>query len=356
MPVFYKLNWKWILSYLRRIAPGVFCVFLFLFCAVTYIHNTDGRQPVPKNQLELYNFRYLIQNDICEEDPYLLVLVHSAVNHFEHRNVIRNTWGNPGMDIPSIKVVFLLGTTNKFQKEIVKENEIHRDIIQGDFLDSYHNLTYKHTMGLSWASSFCNRTKYLMKMDDDIFVDIYQFYDYIANRVRILDLRNNIACYFQTGMPVVRDSVSKWFVSKKEYAQDTFNDYCSGWAYLTTTYVAHRLYEAAKKLPYFWVDDVHLTGTAAKLAKVGQIRMNPLFDLESEGLMVWTRSSVNLKWNKVFAPTWGDLALSRRAHKKAYMCYKTKCNCCYKPPTTPKPTTTSTTRKGFAQLIRFPHH
>ncbi|GFS47549.1 lactosylceramide 1,3-N-acetyl-beta-D-glucosaminyltransferase [Trichonephila inaurata madagascariensis] len=144
--------------------------------------------------------------------------------NFEHRNVIRNTWGNPGMDIPSIKVVFLLGTTNKFQKEIIKENEIHRDIIQGNFLDSYRNLTYKHTMGLSWASSFCNGTKYLMKMDDDIFVDIYQFFDYIANRVRILDLRNNVVCYFQTGMPVVRDPVSKWYVSKKEFKPDTFNN------------------------------------------------------------------------------------------------------------------------------------
>ncbi|XP_055925275.1 beta-1,3-galactosyltransferase 5-like [Argiope bruennichi] len=356
MPEFLKLLYsKWTLNHCKRIGVTLCCLLLF-WLYIDYIFHPQGKRFVPKSNLASYNFQYLINNDICKADPFLLILVHTAVDHFEHRNVIRNTWKNPRLELPTTKVAFLLGTTDKYQGEIEKENELHKDIVQGDFLDSYRNLTYKHVMGLTWAATYCNRTKYIMKMDDDIFTDIYQLMDYITNRIKNLDLRNNIACYFQTGMPVVRDPVSKWFVSKEEFVSDTFDDYCSGWAYLTTTHVAQRLCEAVKKLPYFWVDDVHLTGTAAKLANVGQIRMNHLFALESDGLIDWTRRSLNLKWDKVFAPTWGDLALSRRADKKAFKCYRTKCKCCYKPPTTPKPTTTSTTVKGVAQLILFPLH
>ncbi|GIY44984.1 beta-1,3-galactosyltransferase 5 [Caerostris extrusa] len=228
---------------------------------------------------------------------------------FRHRIVIRRTWADPKLDLPPIKVVFLLGMTNQYQDAIERENEVHEDIIQGNFFDSYRNLTYKHVMGLSWASTFCNKTKYLMKMDDDIFMDIHQFVDYIANQMRTIDLKNNIACYFQTGMPVVRDPVSKWFVSKTEYSPDTFDNYCSG--------------------------------STAKLANISQVRLNHLFALESDGLIDWTRSSTNLKWDRMFAPTWGDLGLSRKAHEKALKCHNMKCSCCYKPPTTPKPTAKS---------------
>ncbi|GIX76189.1 beta-1,3-galactosyltransferase 5 [Caerostris darwini] len=347
------MYWKWALSHCKRIAFGLCFVILLWLCIGNIVLNSLENRFRVKSDLERYKFQYLINNDICVKDPYLLILVHSAVDHFRHRIVIRRTWADPKLDLPQIKVAFLLGMTNQFQDAIERENEVHEDIIQGNFVDSYRNLTYKHVMGLSWASTFCNKTKYLMKMDDDIFIDIHQFVDYIANQMMTINLRNNIACYFQTGMPVVRDPVSKWFVSKTEYSPDTFDNYCSGWAYLTTTYVAKRLCEAVKKLPYFWVDDVHLTGSTAKLANISQVRLNHLFALESEGLIDWTRSSTSLKWDKMFAPTWGDLGLSRKAHEKALKCHNMKCNCCYKPPTTPKPTAKSTTVKGVAQKMIF---
>ncbi|KAG8182948.1 hypothetical protein JTE90_003326 [Oedothorax gibbosus] len=345
---------KYLLNSIKRLGLVIFCL-CFMFIYGTYFFRTStSRQP--KSDLDNYTFDYLIENDICENVPYLLILVHSASNHFEHRNVIRETMGNPGGKLPSIKVAFLLAITEDLQDKIWEENQKHADIIQGNFVDSYRNLTYKHAMGLSWASSNCNRTKYIMKMDDDIFVDIYQLVDYIKNKLGDLHLQKNIACYYQRSMPVVRDTVSKWYVSKTEYQSDTFDDYCSGWAYITTPKVAGLLYEAVKKLPFFWVDDVHLTGSAAQVAGVGRIRLNQLYALETDGLLDWTRSKAELRWDKVFAPTWGDLDLSRRAHKKARMCHNRLCKCCYRKPTTPRPTTSSTTVKGSAQLIVFPIH
>ena len=40
------------------------------------------------------------------------------------------------------------------------------------FQDTYQNLTIKTVMGLKWMSIFCPKAKYVLKTDDDIFVNI----------------------------------------------------------------------------------------------------------------------------------------------------------------------------------------
>ena len=90
----------------------------------------------------------------------LTVLVHSAVNNQLKRNIIRETWGGSFLNKKGdIKVVFLLGQpgTDGEQEEVLSEYLDHKDIVQGSFIDSYKNLTYKHSMGLLWATKFCPR-------------------------------------------------------------------------------------------------------------------------------------------------------------------------------------------------------
>ena len=40
------------------------------------------------------------------------------------------------------------------------------------FQDIYYNLTLKTVMGLKWSSIYCSQAKYVMKTDDDIFVNV----------------------------------------------------------------------------------------------------------------------------------------------------------------------------------------
>ena len=85
-------------------------------------------------------------------------MVHSAVNNKLKRNIIRETWGGSFIHQKGdIKVAFLLGQphTDGEQEAVLSEYLDHRDIVQGSFIDSYKNLTYKHTMGLLWATTFC---------------------------------------------------------------------------------------------------------------------------------------------------------------------------------------------------------
>ena len=44
---------------------------------------------------------------------------------------------------------------SELQEEIERENSEHHDIIQGDFVDTYRNLSYKNIMGKLWVSEFC---------------------------------------------------------------------------------------------------------------------------------------------------------------------------------------------------------
>ena len=56
--------------------------------------------------------------------------------------------------------------------QVVEESRTYGDILQEDFVDSYMNLTLKSVMGLKWASTYCSQTQYLLKTDDDIFVNV----------------------------------------------------------------------------------------------------------------------------------------------------------------------------------------
>ena len=40
------------------------------------------------------------------------------------------------------------------------------------FQDTYHNLTLKTIMGLKWMSIFCPQAQYVLKTDDDIYVNV----------------------------------------------------------------------------------------------------------------------------------------------------------------------------------------
>jgi hypothetical protein len=49
------------------------------------------------------------------------------------------------------------------------------------FQDTYHNLTLKTVMGLKWTSIFCPQVKFVLKTDDDIYVNVALVHDAITD-------------------------------------------------------------------------------------------------------------------------------------------------------------------------------
>ena len=64
--------------------------------------------------------------------------------------------------------------------QVVQEQRQFGDILQEDFVDSYMNLTLKSVMGLKWASRRCPSARFLMKTDDDMFVNVPKLLDYLT--------------------------------------------------------------------------------------------------------------------------------------------------------------------------------
>lgn len=106
--------------------------------------------------------------------------------------------------------------------------------MQGNFKDAYRNLTYKHVMGLKWASRFCPNAKFVLKSDDDVFLHRSELRELVEKRLsRDKDL---ISCMINKNMLVVRDVKSKWYLSEQEFGGSRFPEYCSG-MYLTRNIV-----------------------------------------------------------------------------------------------------------------------
>ena len=240
------------------------------------------RELVPVNP---HKFNWLINpRNICQgRDIFLLTYVHSAPAHYKRRTAIRETWGNP-KNFPdfTFRLVFLLGRPgDKTMQEAVQlESDMYGDIVQEDFADSYRNLTYKAIMGLKWITNHCPQARYILKTDDDIFVNIFNVAKHILSiHNHEKDVKKMLLCLVWYRMKVVRDPKSKWYLSKSEFRDDFFPTYCSGSAYIMTADLIPPMYNASMFTPFFWVDDFYVTGLLAKKVGAAHRKFNSVYIL-----------------------------------------------------------------------------
>lgn len=256
---------------------------------VTSTHLDQTTKNDANTLIDLDNFEYLIEKSACDDDninnisnpntesSIVLILIHSAPGNWQKRNVIRETWGQHD---PRARRYFLLGAVNStsLQSQLNQENYVFNDIIQGNFMDAYRNMTYKHIMALKWFVYNCSKLKYLLKTDDDVFVNTPAVYEFLQNN-DTHQTTNYLFCIKTEGARVKRSYRSKWRVSTKEFPGRYYPPYCPGFSILYSRDVVFRLYREAQQLPYFWIDDVHVTGTLAQhinlyITKVGKYYMN----------------------------------------------------------------------------------
>lgn len=83
--------------------------------------------------------RVLIDPEISQYHQKISVIRSAPASH-DYRDYIRETW-KPDLE-PDIPVIFVLGTGEYNPR---REAELHQDIMQFDFVDSYSNLTLKMT-------------------------------------------------------------------------------------------------------------------------------------------------------------------------------------------------------------------
>ncbi|KAK3093130.1 hypothetical protein FSP39_011487 [Pinctada imbricata] len=234
--------------------------------------------------------RYIINEpNLCHKGKKVscLVMVHTAPAHSNRRFEMRRTWLNTSHYVPEhIVVIFLMGTVKNqtIQQALHDESRIHSDIIQGDFIDSYRNLSNKGVMGYRWISENCRNAEIVIKTDDDAFINMFKFFEKFSF---VKEEKRSFSC-MKSGKnmaPIQRDMNNKWGLDKYMFRGLNWYPFhfCSGIALFISPDLFPALLHAAYTTPVFWIDDIYLFGILpSKLLDVKYIELQQNFTIDRQ--------------------------------------------------------------------------
>ncbi|KAL3885859.1 hypothetical protein ACJMK2_025891 [Sinanodonta woodiana] len=226
-----------------------------------------------------HKFEYIIDNHVvCKlysdsQEIDLIILIFTTHQRQQERNSIRQTWLKfTNRNTANVRYSFLLGEIPDAQlrKLVEEENKIHNDIIKEDFVDTYQNLTYKTIMAFKYAITKCSYAKFVMKTDDDMWINIPGLLKVIEREKKTLQTAVIGACHPVAGP--IRDTFSKWYASFQSYPHDSYPGFCSGTGYVTSINVARKVFDISKNVPFFHLEDVYV---AICIRKLGY-RLHPI--------------------------------------------------------------------------------
>ena len=126
---------------------------------------------------DLYLPGYLVENkEACSKGRsrvLVAILVISAPEHSSQRKAIRETWGSPK---EGVVFSFVVGTSTGETKLAVEAEAMREgDLIISRVEDRYENLGLKTISTLDWIIQMCSEAEYVLKVDDDMFVQVLIF-------------------------------------------------------------------------------------------------------------------------------------------------------------------------------------
>lgn len=159
-------------------------------------------------------------------------------------------------------------------------------------------------MGFKWFIYNCPNVNYLLKTDDDVFIntpELYRNLEDLLNFNQQLQPGNGIFCSEVLKPRAQRSNDSKWRVDFETYGEEFYPNYCSGFSVLFTADVVFRLYDLAQKLQYFWIDDVQISGIVRSKLNIPITSGKKLFLSEKETRKLLTNSEVSRSFKFLFA-------------------------------------------------------
>lgn len=276
--------------------------------------------PPPSRLGKLPNFEFIHNEEICKNKPvFLVILVDSAPIKVDHRVAIRNSYAMLRIKGYHIVTLFVLGqVSSELQGSIKQEIDSFHDIIQGNFLDHYRNQTYTDLMGIRWVNTYCPQAKYILKTDDDVFLDLHQLADVMDNTYG--DRKEFMACMVvRTDSPVVRDpGHPKWYMSKEEFPNDVYDPYCIFSAFLFTPALGKKMDELALSVHEgISINDIYLTGVLMRHLSISLSTLEQYYASDAGYWEGWVKSSPTAPSRYIFAPfPGGSTQLAREVSLK----------------------------------------
>ncbi|XP_060531519.1 beta-1,3-galactosyltransferase 5-like [Cylas formicarius] len=323
---------------LRNVYSGTIGALFFFMCVfyitTTILKDTIGLKasaPSLLNTSRLFNldFSYILNNEaVCAGDVVVVIVITSYCGNIDTRNWIREALNGDDFVRLNIRKIFLLGKApdNNYilQTSVTKEYNKFKDTVQGNFLEAYRNLTYKHVMGLKWVNEFCSNAQYVIKMDDDIVFNIERLKE-LLNSVKEVSKSEFIAGYVLNHYQPIREVGNKWYVSRQEYIMDYYPKFVSGWFYITNPQTVSKIISLTYTIKYFWIDDIYITGIIASTLKIKRFDISQYFTPHSEFLYCCMEDVKNkVGCDFIIGPNGGNEILIFTFNKKMKLC---KGNC-----------------------------
>ena len=185
-----------------------------------------------------YHVGKLLSTFSCNTTPLKLVvmlLTHPA--NLKRRNVVRETWGKNLTNHVNddFRVFFVVGKVHdeKLTSKLHNESARYRDIVMGDFYESFYNNSWKLDMMFEWSYKHC-QFEYLLKVDDDNFVHMSNIFKLITT------LQNNGNNGRKVYLGRIRDwsnamRYSKYSFTYEEYRNQKLRPFVAGGAVLMSS-------------------------------------------------------------------------------------------------------------------------
>ncbi|XP_067039650.1 beta-1,3-galactosyltransferase 5-like isoform X2 [Acropora muricata] len=204
----------------------------------------------------------------CPSSLFLLIMVHSSPANLMDRESIRLSWGREDNPINqgswtnsdrSWKTVFLIGRSNssRLNNLVNQEARVYKDIVIGDFHDTFRNLSLKTLLGLQWSLGHC-QAKYIFKTDEDCFVNVLSLLEWLQDYHMTNGSTPLYAGNVQREMEVVRVETHRYYVSPQDFNPYFFPPYASGGGYVFSGSLLPKLAKASKRVPIIPVEDACL--------------------------------------------------------------------------------------------------
>ena len=234
-----------------------------------------------------YSFNFtLLPKDACENDLYIIVCVISQINSFNVRKQWRKSMINISLtNLPSqtdthgYRMVFLVAEGSledlKTKESLQREHMDHGDILQLGVQEHYQNLVFKSLAMLDWFDKTCNGTQFLLKIDDDVFLNLPKVLDIIQMTQRQnMNSSKNFLIGHNAPVLVHRSKTDKWYVPETVYNKTRFPAYVSGAAYVMTKMAVHQIRSQCAEITPIHIEDVFVTGICRERAGIIPLHNN----------------------------------------------------------------------------------
>ena len=212
----------------------------------------------------------LCNPNICSglKETGMIMYIYNTMDKENAKEVVRSTYGNKAiLKTLNIRIMFVMGCkqNGKLSSKILEEFNQHQDILVGNFVDSYKILTLKGTNTLKFLSEHCKNVTWIMKADDDTFVDLQKVRQKLSQWKSSKPEPPMFGFTIVNGRPFICPHIPKWCIPKS-FNITRYPPYLSGIAYVFSSKLLSPMMAQVNKTKKYMslVDDVYMTGYLTK--------------------------------------------------------------------------------------------